>query len=127
MAEGKFGTAVNCMDGRVQEQVVAWMKENFGVDHVDMITDPGPDGILACGKTEGIENIRKRVLISVNAHGSKCLAIVGHHDCAGNPCSKEEHLKHIKASLETIGSWDLPLELVGLWINEEWKVEKLDL
>jgi Putative carbonic anhydrase len=37
MGEGKFGTAINCMDGRVQEPVINWMKVRYGLDYVDMI------------------------------------------------------------------------------------------
>ena len=47
MAAGRFGTAVNCMDGRVQEPVLAWLKERYELEHVDMITEAGPDKALA--------------------------------------------------------------------------------
>ena len=43
----KFACAINCMDGRVQDAVKNYMKENYGVDYVDMITEPGPNKILA--------------------------------------------------------------------------------
>ena len=42
-----FATAINCMDGRVQEQVTLLIKESTGVDYVDMITVAGPDKVLA--------------------------------------------------------------------------------
>ncbi len=46
----KFATLINCMDGRVQLPVSRWIKKNFGVDFVDTITEPGPNGILANNK-----------------------------------------------------------------------------
>ena len=38
---------LNCIDGRVQVPVIDWIKDKFKVDHVDMITEPGMDGLLA--------------------------------------------------------------------------------
>ena len=81
-----FCTVVNCMDGRVQEPVIAWLKEYFGVAFVDSVTEPGPNGILAAGEGAAvIASIEARVRISVEKHGSVGIAVVGHHDCAGNP------------------------------------------
>lgn len=123
MAEGSFATAINCMDGRTQRPVMDWLTEQFKVDHVDAITDPGVDKILTAGTPEQIESIKNRVLISVNAHGSGYIAIVGHHDCAGNPVSEEEHRRMTKEAVEVVAGWDLPVRVFGLWIGEDWKVE----
>jgi hypothetical protein len=42
-----FCTAVTCMDGRVQLPVNAYLRERFGADFVDTITEPGPNAVLA--------------------------------------------------------------------------------
>lgn len=127
MHHGKFGTAINCMDGRVQLPVINWMKKKYSLDYIDMITEPGPDKMLTQGKPEQIESIKSRVSISVNAHGSRNIVITGHHDCAGNPVSKEEHIKQVKECLKIIKSWNLPVETVtGVWINNNWEVELID-
>lgn len=123
MSEGKFATAINCMDGRTQLPVNAWMKKEYGVDYVDTITEPGPNKILA--ENCDVESIRKRVLISVNKHGSKHIAVVGHHDCAGNPVDKEKQLGHIKNAIKTLESWGLKANVIGLWVDESWKVHKV--
>ncbi len=123
MAHGKFGTAINCIDGRVQLPVMAWMKEQYHLDYVDMITEPGPDKILATESRE-IASIKNRVMISVNAHGSRIVLIAGHYDCAGNPVGEEEHKAQLKKAVPTILSWDLPLkDIVAVWINQDWKIE----
>ena len=123
MAEGLFATAINCMDGRTQRPVMDWLTDRFKVDHVDAITDPGVDKILTAGTPEQIESIKKRVLISVNGHGSGHIAIVGHHDCAGNPVSEEEHRRMTKEAVEVVAGWDLPVRIFGLWIGEDWTIE----
>lgn len=125
MAHGRFVTVINCMDGRVQEPVSAWMKERFRADHVDTITEPGPDGILSDGPEDLIESIKSRVLISVNGHGSRTVAVVSHHDCAGNPVEREKHLEQNRASRDIVSSWDLPIRILGLWVGSDWNVEVL--
>ena len=75
----KFACVINCMDGRVQDAVKDYMKKSYGVDYVDTLTEPGPNKILADNSDLAIiENIKKRVEISVGHHGSKVVAIVGH-------------------------------------------------
>lgn len=120
-----FGTAINCMDGRTQLPVLEWMKKNYDVEYVDMITEAGPDKIVGdCVSAEKLESIKFKIGISVNKHGSKVVAVVAHHDCAGNPVSKEKHLECIKKCIEIIKSWGFSgVEVIGLWVNDEWKVE----
>jgi hypothetical protein len=117
-----FATAINCMDGRVQQPVIDWIRESYGVDYVDMITEPGPDGALAQGLAQTTESIRSRVRISVEVHGSNLVALVGHHDCAGNPVSKEQHLSQIQSGIEIIRSWGFAVAVLGLWIGDDWQV-----
>ncbi len=46
MASDKFGTVINCIDSRTQLPVSNWIKENYSVDYVDTITEPGPDKVF---------------------------------------------------------------------------------
>jgi hypothetical protein len=126
MITKKFVTAINCMDGRVQLPVITWMVQQFEADCVDMITEPGPVKILAENKPDAlIESLRKRVEISFKKHGSTCLAIIGHFDCAGNPVEKETQIDQIYASLKTIHSWGFAIPVIGLWVDEQWTVHRI--
>ena len=125
MGKGTFATAINCMDGRVQEPVVRWMKQQLKVDYVDMITEPGPDKIMTSGPLETIESIKRRVTISVNAHGSRVVAVFAHDDCAGYPASKKEHLSALSKCVDLVKSWMFPVRILGLWINPDWQVEQI--
>jgi hypothetical protein len=122
-----FACAINCMDGRVQDAVKDYMKKNYSIDYVDIVTEPGPNKILADNQDKAvIENIKKRVEISVHHHGSKVVAIVGHFGCAGNPAEKEEQIKHLKSSKKTVESFGFPLEIILLWVDGDWKtVERI--
>lgn len=122
----KFATLINCMDGRVQLPVNRWIKKNFGVDFVDTITEPGPNGILANNKDKTlIKSIKRRLEISIKYHKSKLIAIAGHYDCAGNPVSEEKQKQQILLSMKRIKSWYPRIKIIGLWVNEKWQVKNV--
>ena len=123
MATGIFGTSLCCMDGRIQMALTSWIKEKFSVDYVDTITEPGMDKILC--SNQSLDNIKSKVEISVNAHKSKLIVISGHHDCAGNPVSKEEHISQISKDVEVVNSWNLGINVVGVWVNDNWQIEEI--
>jgi carbonic anhydrase len=124
MSDKKFATAVNCMDGRAQLPVIEYLKKKLGVDFVDMVTEAGPVKALAENADKGfLDAVKKRVRVSVEKHHSQAIAVVGHHDCAGNPVGEAEQRRQIERSLAVIGSWKLDVELLGLWVNENWQVE----
>lgn len=125
----RFACAINCMDGRVQDAVKDYIKENYHVDYVDMITEPGPNKIL-CDSSgcdlAVIEDIKKRVEISVNHHGSKLVAIAGHDKCAGNPATKEEQIEHLKKAGAAVENFGFDCEVILLYVSDDWKtVEKI--
>ena len=123
--EFKFGTTINCIDGRTQKPVSEWIKENFQVDVVDTVTEPGCDKLMPENNLEKIEQLKSKVSISINAHKSSVVVIAGHHNCAGNPVPKEKHIEQIKQSVEVIKSWNLPVKVAGLWINDQWQAEQV--
>lgn len=127
MTKGKFGTAINCIDGRVQLSVIKWMKEKFHLDYVDMITEPSVDKVMSNVKDKRIELIKSKVRISVDKHRSKIIVIVGHYDCASNSVSKTEHLRQIKKTVAIIKSWHFQSvdKIIGIWINKNWTIEQI--
>jgi len=121
-----FVTAINCIDGRVQEPVSDYLKKNFRADFVDDITHPGTDKFFAQGTQKYLDEIKHELDISVNAHGSKVVAVSGHYECAANPISKEDHIAEIKKAVEIITSWEFQLDkVIGLYVNEDWEIEKV--
>lgn len=113
----RFGTALNCIDGRTQIPVTKWIRENFNVDYVDLITEPGMDKILSHGQPTEIESLREKVILSITAHNSNIVAVVGHFDCAANPVSDYKHFLDIIASTRFVKSWNLPVDVIGLWVD----------
>ena len=123
MADGTFATSISCMDGRIQTPISEWIKENFPVNFVDTITEPGVDKVLV--ENPDNESIKNKVSISINAHKSKLVVVSGHYECAANPVSDEEHISQIKKDVEAISSWGLGVEVVGIWVDSSWKVNRL--
>lgn len=123
----KFGTVINCMDGRVQNQVNDYMIKEYGVEHVDTITLAGPVRVLATNEQASlIENVLFRTNISVKKHGSKVIAVCGHHDCAGIPEPDENQMTYIKESVIKMKNWYPDCEVIGLWLDKDFTVQKIN-
>jgi beta-galactosidase beta subunit len=123
----EFATLVNCMDGRVQIPAIQYIKEKYNVLYVDVITLPGPDKVLAeNNEKEKIELIKRYIDISISKHGSKLIGIAGHYDCAGNPVDEKTHIEHIKKAISFLKSLYPEIEIIGLWINKEWRVKEIE-
>ncbi len=127
LSKMKFATAINCMDGRTQLPIIAYLKEKCKVDYVDMVTEAGPVRILADPEERTLtDSIKKRAEISTTKHGSHCIAVVGHFDCAGNPVSEEIQREQIRKSIKTVLSWNFMANVLGLWIDENWTVHEVN-
>lgn len=121
-----FGTAINCMDGRVQLPVNEYLRTEYGVKYVDTITEPGPNKILAeYEDLHIIENIKARVEVSTKLHDSKIIAIVAHYDCGGNPAGKEEQIEQVHTAIENVKKWNNEVEVIGLWVDENWVANRI--
>lgn len=119
-----FCTAINCMDGRTQLPVIGYLQERFGVEYVDAVTEPGPVGILSSQPdSDAAQSIYRRVDISINAHQSVGIAVVAHHDCAGNPVPEEEQKKQLQASVRVLADRYPQMEVIALWVGDTWTVE----
>lgn len=124
----KFGTVINCMDGRTQLPVIQYLLKRFGVDFIDSITEPGPNHILSEQTDQAAyESIIHRLNISVDKHGSNQLAIVAHHDCAANPSTYEKQIEQIKTAIKKIKGSYTDMEIIGLWVDEQFEVHEIHL
>lgn len=116
-------TCLNCMDGRVQLPVLTWIKSNYPIDYVDVITEAGMDGVLA--KQEDIAEILRSIKVSINLNKSSKIFIVGHHDCRGNPVEVKLHHEEIHAAVERLKKHWPTHDVIGLWVTDTWNVERV--
>ena len=126
MNQFRFGTAINCIDGRTQEPVIDFMKEKYDIDGVDMVTFPGVDGIISSSEnSDEIALLRNAVSISIEKHRSRIIALVGHFDCAGNPGNREHHYAHVRSAVHKVTSWNFPAQVFGFYVNEKQQIEEV--
>lgn len=123
----RFCTAITCMDGRVQLPVITYLQKRFDAQYVDSITEAGPNLILSEQKrTASIQAILQRLKISVENHESTGVAVVGHHDCSGNPAAQNNQITHIQKAIEFLRQHHPDLEMIGLWIDRDWEIHEVD-
>ena len=71
-----FVTSIHCMDGRIQEPLINFIKKEYNIRYIDIITEPGPCKILSQNiENHLLESIDNRIAISLNKHGSKIIFI----------------------------------------------------
>jgi hypothetical protein len=120
--EPKYVTCLNCIDGRVQLPIIHWITKNYRVDFVDMITEPGMDGILA-DENINLDEILLKVDTSRNAHNTNEIFVVGHFDCVANPVDTEIHWEHIQKAVERMKKLRPECTVTGLWVENQHSVE----
>jgi len=114
------------MDGRVQLPVIDWMKQEYGVDYVDAVTEPGPIKILSENRDGAtVASVRRRLDISARLHGSCAIGVVAHYDCGGNPVGKDTQMVQLASAIERVKGWGYGLPIVGLWVDEHWTVHSV--
>lgn len=120
-----YCTAINCMDGRAQLPVIAFLQKYFSAEHVDCITEPGPVDIFARTTDLMILNsIFTRVDLSLKKHGSEGIAICAHPDCAGNPMDEVIQKTQLKRSVIFLKEAYPDVDIIGLWIENNQQPQK---
>ncbi len=121
-----FCTAINCMDGRTQLPVISYMQKRFDAINVDMITEPGPNKILADGASAAaVRSIKRRIKISIELHNTVGMAIVAHANCGGNPVAKPQQLEQLKAARKFLQQTYPDVETIALWVDLKGNVKEL--
>jgi len=118
----KFGTVLNCIDGRVQLQVNTAIREMFDIEYLDTITEAGVVKVVAEHKeAEEYNHILHLLKISREKHDSHLIGVAAHHDCAGNPVSEEEQKEQIRVAVEFLGAQYPDCIVAGFWVDSDWK------
>lgn len=111
------------MDGRVQVPVIEYLKNNYAIDYVDSITEPGPVRILSDEQNgKYAELIINKLELSLMRHASRLIAISAHYDCCGNPADETTQKKQLESAVKFISSKYPDTPVLGLWVDSNWKV-----
>lgn len=121
-----FYTAINCMDGRVQLPVINYLMDRFDAQFIDSVTEAGPVLYLAeQPDSDQTGSILHRVNISINHHNSKGIAIIAHHDCAGNPVEDKKQIEQLTRAADFLSTRYPNVQTIGLWIDSNWSVKRI--
>jgi carbonic anhydrase-like protein len=102
----RFAPAITCLDGRVQRPVVDYMRRTYGVDYVDLITEPGPEWALTDPTRAGIQAaIHRNARFSVEGHDAELIAVTAHDDCLGNDADSAKRLAQLRAAQQVVTGW----------------------
>lgn len=125
-----FFTSIGCMDGRALRPVRKFGKAKFGVWYVDTVTEAGLVGKISNNPSqEFLQDLKSKILISVEKHHSKGIIVHGHEECAGNSVDEETHKKDILRSVEVIKSLiNSSIPIIAAYVKRkdgDWIVEEV--
>jgi hypothetical protein len=122
----KFGTVINCTDGRVQYPVMDYLKKTYDFDFFDSANEAGPLRTLTKNSDKcRLITLKEQIRTSLEEHDSKLIALVGHHDCTDNPGDRAFQENQMDEALDYLQrSFGTSITYVGLYVNEQWEVEE---
>ncbi len=120
-----FATCLNCIDGRTHLPFIKWITDQYGFDHVDLITQPGMVGVMAGENNPAEKHILKNVSTSIAKHNTNTIFITAHYDCAGNPVSDEEQKNQLKTASKKLKALYPSHKVCGLWLDQNGKVSQV--
>jgi hypothetical protein len=101
----KLAVLITCADWRLHQRKVnlnTRLAKEFGVDGLDYITVPGPDGLVLPERGPEWAAVLTQVKLLVGAHAPVAIVFAGHQRCAGNPVTDEAHIAATKATAEEL-------------------------
>lgn len=122
----RFATILSCMDGRIQQPILDFLRPRFGVDYLDNITRPGMVKYLIATDNHITSHIIENLEISLTLHDSRQIALVAHTDCLGNPVADDEQLIQLPEAMAIFRRRYQSHEIIGLWLGDNRTVEALD-
>jgi carbonic anhydrase len=123
-----FCTSINCIDGRVQQPALDYLTQRYGVQYVDTVTETGPNGILNRQDEPAlIESMLRCIDVSVSKHKSMAIAVIGHHDCAGNPGDENHQNTDTRGAVRFLRSKYPDTPVIGVYIDESWTAREIEV
>lgn len=113
MVGGSFGVALTCIDGRISAVVQQQLREEWGVDFVDVVTLPGPEA--AVPELPQHHAVWDALRISVKRHGSTRAAVVAHTDCAANAVDLDTRRAQVREAVFEVREVLPRIEVTG-WL-----------
>jgi hypothetical protein len=101
----KLAVALTCADWRLHQRKVdlnARLARLLGVDGVDLICVPGPDGLLKPERQSEWLSAVAQIKLLIGAHAPQTVVVLAHQRCAGHPVSDPEHDADVAATAKAL-------------------------
>lgn len=121
-----FCASIQCIDGRIHDAIFSYIKENYDIKYIDILSEPGIDGILAGDDPMYIDSIIRKLQICVDVHDVKEVFFSAHYNCLANPGTKEEHISQMNKGLEKLKVRFPSLIFHKIWVDENWQCSSAD-
>jgi hypothetical protein len=116
--KANYGTAVNCIDGEIQQPTIEYLKKVWLVDWVDVITAPAPELLLSeCSDNTGIRLINENIQASMAHQERRRVAVVAHCDCIFNTAPTQVKRGMLQGAVRHLRESLTDAEVVGVWID----------
>lgn len=115
-----FGSALSCIDGRIQAPVREFLLSRFGVTYVDTVTRAGIVRHLTSSYDPATNSIVTDLEASMKKHGSTQVALVAHHDCAGNPVDDPTQHAQLRDAVDHFRRRLPGTDVIGIWVGDDW-------
>jgi hypothetical protein len=90
----KLAVALTCADWRLHQHKVdmnARLARLLGVNGVDLVAMPGPDGLIMAGRQSEWQTAVSQVKLLIGAHAPTVVVVLAHQRCAGHPVADGDH------------------------------------
>lgn len=90
----KLAVTLTCADWRLHQHKVGLngkLAKLLGVNGVDLIAVPGPDGLTKPERKSEWETAIAQIRLLIGAHSPRVLVVLAHQRCAGHPVADPDH------------------------------------
>jgi len=101
----KLAVALTCADWRLHQRKVdmnARVAKLLGVDGVDLICVPGPDGMLRPERAGEWQTAVGQIKLLIGAHAPLAVVVLAHQHCAGHPVTDAEHDRDVVTTAKAL-------------------------
>ena len=101
----KLAVALVCADWRLHQKKVALtarLGRLLGVDGVDLIAVPGPDGLLRPERAGEWQVAVGQIKLLLEVHAPAKVVVLAHQGCAGHPVGDGEHEADAAATAQAL-------------------------
>ncbi|MDE2133560.1 MAG: hypothetical protein KGM97_04435 [Alphaproteobacteria bacterium] len=101
----KLAVALTCADWRLHQHKVDLNRRLatlLGVEGVDFIAVPGPDGLTRPERSSEWQTAVSQVNLLIAAHAPRVLVVAAHQRCAGHPVPDVEHETDVLATAKAL-------------------------